>query len=173
VLGGSTSQNTPTQLVRRTWHLGSAAFVTAATASLLCREPALSTKRLRALTSTDDQQATIGTRAATLEQTLPDHILLNLPSDSLRFLAVLRTLRDVPGANPMVHCYSFSKLEGSDAQLREAQERVAAELGYAPAQLAVRDVRSVAPGKLYLCYSFRLAAYRVDCSDPPSAPPSP
>lgn len=155
------------------YNLDAAAFVTAATASLLCREPALSTKRLRALTSTDDQQATIGTRAATLEQTLPDHILLNLPSDSLRFLAVLRTLRDVPGANPMVHCYSFSKLEGSDAQLREAQERVAAELGYAPAQLAVRDVRSVAPGKLYLCYSFRLAAYRVDCSDPPSALPSP
>ena len=133
--------------------------------------------------------------ASASEATLPAHILLNLPADSLRFLRPLRALGEVlrpqpvggsdsdggltygsgaaggrivadapvdtdgafDGA-PMVHCYSFSTLPVAavDDQLREARERVSAELVWLPTQLTVRTVRNVAPGKHMLCYSFCL-----------------
>ena len=61
-----------------------------------------------------------------------------------------------PAVSPTVHCYSFSKLDSAAEQLEEATDRVADELGWAPHQLEVRNMRSVAPGKYMLCYTFRL-----------------
>lgn len=105
--------------------------------------------------------------ASEAEAVVPKHILMNLPADSLRFLAALEPLRDWLRARahagdrvlpPVVHCYSFSTTEeGSPAQLQEARKRVAEQLaGEQPTMLTVRTVRSVAPGKNMLCYEFPL-----------------
>ena len=58
----------------------------------------------------------------------------------------------------MVHCYSFTREAEPEAQLVEAQARVAAAMGRdePPAGLSVRVVRSVAPGKEYVCVEFPL-----------------
>ena len=59
----------------------------------------------------------------------------------------------------MVHCYSFTRLEGADAQLGEARASVTRALGgREPRGLGVRTVRSVAPGKALLCVEFRMPA---------------
>ena len=90
-----------------------------------------------------------------LEARPPDHVLLNLPADSMTLLPALRTLHGTAAA-PLVHCYTFSKLAGAEEQRCEAHRRVAAHLGHAPAHVDVRAIRSVAPGKEYLCYTFGL-----------------
>ena len=109
--------------------------------------------------------------AAEAEGSMPSHILLNLPADSISFLGALNDLSALlgrlpqpqgqpPVAPPMVHCYSFTRLADPEAQLDEARARVADALGRStpPAGLSVRTVRSVAPGKEYVCVEFPLPA---------------
>ena len=87
---------------------------------------------------------------------------MNLPADSLRFLQPLNRLARPSSAAtaesrpPTVHCYAFSKAETPREQLQEARELLREALGWRP-EVAVRTVRSVAPGKLMLCYTFGLA----------------
>jgi len=140
------------------YNLDAAHFVREALASMAARDPSstgLAPTRLRADGLTEAQSSTIAAAAAAAEARAPDHVILNLPADSVRFLSPLRALRDVAG-RPRVHCYSFSKLPAADEQLDEARGRVAEALGFLPEGLAVRSVRSVAPGKEMLCYSFSL-----------------
>ena len=104
--------------------------------------------------------------AAKAEGSMPAHILLNLPADSIRFLSALRDLSALlaqlpegTAAAPLVHCYSFTRLADPEGQLEEARTRVADALDRStpPAGLSVRSVRSVAPGKEYVCVEFPLA----------------
>ena len=56
----------------------------------------------------------------------------------------------------VAHCYSFSNLAAADERLAEATERLCSALQRLPAELVVREVRSVAPSKVMLLYTFRL-----------------
>lgn len=114
-----------------------------------------------------DNEEADAVAAAEAEASIPTHILLNLPADSIRFLGALSELSallaaqprgDAPIEPPMVHCYSFTREAEPEAQLVEAQARVAAAMGRhePPADLSVRVVRSVAPGKEYVCVEFPL-----------------
>lgn len=114
-------------------------------------------------------EATDAAAAEEAERCMPAHILLNLPADSIRFLSALNDLSALVAAQaegstpldpPTVHCYSFTREADPEAQRREAQSRVAEALGRSepPTQLSVRVVRSVAPGKDYVCIQFPLPA---------------
>ena len=141
----------------RVYNLDAAEFVQRAIESTLVQHEARS----------DGACATPSATAS--EASWPDHILLNLPADSLRFLTPLRALCEKLGREgelpaPRVHCYSFTREEEPEAQLKESEERVASALGIVAAhgeetsalELTVRTVRSVAPGKTMLCLEFPL-----------------
>lgn len=144
------------------YNLDAAEFVRSATASAAGLPSGVGAMRWKPLAGSAAEHATIGRAAEIAETRVPDHILLNLPADSLRFLPILSVLRDAarlptsatPG--PLVHCYSFSKLACAEKQASEAQERIAKGLGRAPSDLKIRPIRSVAPGKEMLCYEFPL-----------------
>lgn len=144
------------------YNLDAADFVRLAMTSAIGVAPALVASRVRAEASSPAEQLIVDRAASSAEARVPDHILLNLPADSLRFLPALRELRDAGPAGtqctngPLVHCYSFSKLAAVQDQISEAHERVSEGLGCAPVCLNVRPVRSVAPGKEMLCYEFPL-----------------
>lgn len=148
------------------YNLDAAAFVHAAVASILKQGRGLESARLPAITRSEAQAHAIEESALQTEAQLPDHILLNLPADSLRFLPALRPLQDI-GGNPEIHCYSFSKAEDLGTQTSEARERISTALGYMPLRLNVRQVRSVAPGKEMLCYTFSLDGRLLESLDEP------
>ena len=143
------------------YNLDAAAFVQAAvTSSVDCTGhgggDGLAAVRLRDASHTPTERHAVERAAEAAEALPPDHILLNLPADSVRFLSALRPLRSAARQGPRVHCYSFSKLTSASERLREARSRASAELGFEPEQLEVRHVRNVAPGKEMLCYEFTL-----------------
>ena len=160
------------------YNLDAATFAREATAGLQAGDQsALAALRMRAAApvvrrgresapasgSTDAEEAA----ALEAESCMPAHILLNLPADSIRFLGALRELSDLLSSEPsltppVVHCYSFTRLEEPGEQLAESRERVAEALGRAtpPPGLSVRSVRSVAPGKEFVVIEFPLARGR-------------
>lgn len=100
--------------------------------------------------------------AAAMEAELPAHVLMNLPAGALEFVPALKALRECvvqQGSTnvPLVHCYAFSRAAEEDREA-EALERLTSALEWAPKQLRMHVVRSVAPGKVMLCYEFRLGA---------------
>ena len=111
----------------------------------------------------------IARSASAAERRTPNHIVLNLPADSVTFLPALTALGCVLGQHhqqldeaqpmlvpPTVHCYAFSNMGAPQEQLVEARERLILALGRIPLELSVRNIRSVAPGKDMLCYEFLL-----------------
>lgn len=137
------------------YNMDAVRFVEAAAASMAGRAPGLAAARFDVEAVSDPERAQLAAHADQLEARPPDHVLLNLPADSMTLLPALRTLHGTAAA-PLVHCYTFSKLAGAEEQRCEAHRRVAAHLGHAPAHVDVRAIRSVAPGKEYLCYTFGL-----------------
>lgn len=86
---------------------------------------------------------------------MPSHIIMNFPSGAVEFCSALNQLRSSSSPHPNVLCYSFSKQESAEEQLREARETLREALGWVP-DVKVRRVRDVAPGKTMVCYSFPL-----------------
>jgi tRNA G37 N-methylase Trm5 len=140
------------------YNLDATAFVRLAVASRKGLGSALAPERQIPEVDGPSARDSIAETAEVAELAWPNHILLNLPSDAWRFLTALQSLCGVcPDSEaPMVHCYAFSKHETEADLFHEAHERVCKGLGFAPAQLTVRTVRSVAPRKQMLCYTFRL-----------------
>ncbi|KAE9409111.1 hypothetical protein BT96DRAFT_1089862 [Gymnopus androsaceus JB14] len=91
------------------------------------------------------------------------HIVMNLPDTAILFLDAFRgvlatqELQELYPTMPMIHCHCFTReLEQEQAEV-DIKKRVEKKLGR-PVQddVAIRKVRSVAPGKEMYCISFRL-----------------
>ncbi|KAG8449372.1 hypothetical protein GDO86_016138 [Hymenochirus boettgeri] len=91
------------------------------------------------------------------EQTNSCHVVMNLPALAVEFLdAFKELLEEEPSSNitfPTVHCYSFSK---DDDPQKDVKERVEAVLGTKLETLTLHLVRNVAPNKEMICISFKM-----------------
>ena len=106
----------------------------------------------------DGEGGALDDASAGMEGRMPSHVLMNLPADSLRFLEPLRLLKAAAegvAERPCVHCYCFSRCASAAEQREEAEARLEEALGWVP-EVSVRTVRTVAPRKEMLCYSFEL-----------------
>ena len=107
----------------------------------------------------------------------PHHIVLNLPALSIEFLDALVGAFDpstwTPQQLPRIHCYCFSK---SDTPAQDVLERMGAamqcpDLSRDRDGVVVREVRDVAPQKLYLHASFRVPPRVAFKNDDGNCPP--
>ena len=67
-----------------------------------------------------------------------------------------RPFDPAPPPSQVAHCYSFSYLETDDERYAEAAALVSSALQREPERLSVREVRSVAPSKAMLLYTFQI-----------------
>ncbi|CAJ2501712.1 Uu.00g045650.m01.CDS01 [Anthostomella pinea] len=103
------------------------------------------------------------------------HFVMNLPATAITFLPYFRGLYAgheqlfAPHTDrklPLVHVHCFAAKGEGDGPARDVCERVAAELGVSmelgdpdvPGEVAVLEVRNVAPNKRMFCASFRVPA---------------
>ena len=95
----------------------------------------------------------------------PHHIVLNLPALSIEFLDAIVGAFDAdawtPEQLPLIHCYCFSKeveAPSDDVVGRIANAIACPDFKAERDGVTVREVRDVAPRKLYLHVSFRVPA---------------
>ncbi|KAI0430255.1 Met-10+ like-protein-domain-containing protein [Xylaria sp. FL1042] len=103
------------------------------------------------------------------------HFVMNLPASAITFLPHYRGLYAgheqlfEPHTSvklPMVHAYCFAARAEGDAPMLDVCERITAELGVPfklgdpeiPGEVAVPEIRAVAPNKRMFCASFRIPA---------------
>ncbi|KAL1523518.1 hypothetical protein AB1Y20_018455 [Prymnesium parvum] len=146
------------------YNLDAADFVQRALNSILGEPPAcsLSSVRLAYSCRSSDEAETLAVSASKMEARPPSHVIMNFPGDAIRFTAAFRRLKSEPARfralqAPIVHCYTFSRCSTAQTQLDEANQLLLEHLGWVP-EVEIREVRSVAPGKAMLCYSFALTS---------------
>ncbi|KIK70621.1 hypothetical protein GYMLUDRAFT_65841 [Collybiopsis luxurians FD-317 M1] len=91
------------------------------------------------------------------------HFVMNLPDTAIQFLDAFqgvlstRALQEAYSMMPMIHCHCFTRELEQEGAEKDIKQRVEEKLG-GPVEndVAIRKVRSVAPGKEMYCISFRL-----------------
>lgn len=102
------------------------------------------------------------------------HFVMNLPASALEFLGCYRGVyaghealfADGKAKLPMVHAHCFSYKADDETPLNDICERISREIGFpmrpgsaeVEGEVAIHDVRDVAPAKRMFCASFRVPA---------------
>jgi len=88
------------------------------------------------------------------------HVLMNLPAIAIEFLDVFRNgVCDHFLKMPRIYCYCFSKESTEESRVEDVIKRAEIALNMSLEDLKdlrVRDVRDVAPQKMYMCIEFDL-----------------
>eukprot|EP00938_MAST-03A_sp_MAST-3A-sp1_P005494 g5494.t1 len=88
------------------------------------------------------------------------YVLMNLPAIAIEFLDVFRDgVCDHFEHMPRIYCYCFSKESTVEGRVKDVIKRAEMALNISSKDLkdlSVRDVRDVAPQKMYMCIEFEL-----------------